>query len=87
MDVIWFALRVLVALGVALLIYVIGAALLRKFKIQPPAEPDPTDLRPVDVEFRCTVCGATVVMTAAPGDDPEPPRHCREDMIPVSSPS
>ena len=87
MDVLWFALRVLLALAAALLIYVIGAALLRKFKIQPDAEPDPADLRPVDVEYRCTVCGATVVMTAAPGDDPEPPRHCREDMVLVASPS
>ena len=87
MDVLWFALRVLLALVAALLIYVIGAALLRKFKIQPPSEPDPADLKPVDVEFRCTVCGATVVMTAAPGDDPEPPRHCREDMVPVPAPS
>ena len=46
-------------------------------------EPDPAQLRPVDVEFRCTVCGTTVVMTTAAGDDPEPPRHCREDMIRV----
>ena len=83
MDVLWFALRLLVAVGAAVIIYVLGAGLIRKFKIQPEAEPDPADLKPVDVEYRCTVCGATVVMTAAPGDDPEPPRHCREDMVPV----
>jgi hypothetical protein len=83
MDVLWFALRLLLAVLAAVLIYVAGAALIRKFKIQPEPEPDPADLRPVDVGYRCTVCGATVVMTAAPGDDPEPPRHCREDMVPV----
>jgi len=82
-GVFWFAVRVLIAVIVAVAIYVIGAALLRKFKIEPEPEPDPADLRPVDVEYRCTICGATVVMTAAPGDDPEPPRHCREDMVPV----
>jgi hypothetical protein len=27
------------------------------------------------------VCGTTVVMTSAAGEDPEPPRHCREDMV------
>ena len=87
MDILWFVLRLVIALGAALVIYVVGAALLRKFKIQAPAEPDPADLRPVDLEYRCTVCGATVVMTAAPGDEPEPPRHCREDMVLVSTPS
>lgn len=76
-------LRVVVGLAGALTIYVVGAALLRKFKIPPEPEPDPASLHPVDVEFRCTVCGTTVVMTAAPGDEPEPPRHCREDMVRV----
>ena len=76
-------LRVVLGLIGAVTIYVIGAALLRKFKIEPEPEPDPSQLRPVEVEFRCTVCGTTVVMTAASGDDPEPPRHCREDMVRV----
>jgi hypothetical protein len=76
-------LRITIGLVGAVTIYVIGAALLRKFKVEPEPEPDPSQLREVDVEFRCTVCGTTVVMTAAPGDEPEPPRHCREDMVRV----
>jgi hypothetical protein len=76
-------LRVVVGLVGALTIYVVGASLLRKFKVPPEPEPDPAQLRPVEVEFRCTVCGTTVVMTSAAGDEPEPPRHCREDMVPV----
>jgi len=76
-------LRVVVGLMGALTIYVIGAAMLRKFKVPPPEEPDQEALREVDVEFRCTICGTTVVMTTAAGDDPEPPRHCREDMVRV----
>ena len=76
-------LRVVVGLAGAVTIYVIGAALLRKFKVEPETEPDPAQLRAVDVEFRCTVCGTTVVMTTAAGDEPEPPRHCREDMVRV----
>jgi hypothetical protein len=75
--------RVVVGVAVALTLYVIGANLLRKFQIAPPEEPDPDDIRPVDLRFRCVVCGAEVTMTAAQGDDPEPPRHCREDMVPI----
>ena len=56
-------LRVVIGLAGAVTIYVIGAALLRKFKVEPEPEPDPAQLRPVEVEFRCTICGTTVVMT------------------------
>ena len=32
--------------------------------------------------FRCSVCGAEVVMTAAQsGTEIDAPRHCREDMV------
>jgi len=75
------ALRVVVAVAVGLLIYLAGASMLRKFWVAPPAEPDPDDVKPVDLHYRCTICGAEVTMTAAQGDDPEPPRHCREDMV------
>jgi hypothetical protein len=73
--------RVLFALLGALTIYVVGAAVLRKFKVPPEEPPEPGELHRIDLRFRCTVCGAEVTMTAAPGDDPEPPRHCREDMV------
>ncbi len=76
-------LRVVIGLVGALSIYVVGASLLRKFKVPPEPEPDPAQLRPVEVEFRCSICGTTVVMTSAAGDEPEPPRHCREDMVRV----
>ena len=73
--------KVLIAILAALTIYVIAAGMIRSFNTEPPAEPEPGELRPVDYRYRCIVCGAEVTMTAAPGDDvPEPPRHCREDM-------
>jgi hypothetical protein len=72
--------RLVGALAVGLTLYVIGASLLRKFHVAPPAEPDPDDIKPVDLRFRCIVCGAEVTMTAAQ-EDPEAPRHCREDMV------
>jgi hypothetical protein len=76
-----WVLRVVVALGFGLAIYLLGAMMLRKFWVAPPAEPDPEDVHPLHRQYRCTVCGAEVTMTAAQGDDPEAPRHCREDMV------
>jgi hypothetical protein len=77
-----WVLRVAIAIVAIVGIYVIGAAVLAKFKVAPPAEPDPDLVVPVDIEFRCVVCGAEVVMTAAQADtEIEPPRHCRENMV------
>ena len=76
--------RVVVALVGALLIYVIGAGILRKFKIAPGEEVDPDQVVPVNLRFRCIVCGAEVTMTAAQqGEEVAAPRHCREDMLPI----
>ena len=85
MSVLGWTVRAVVALVAVVVIYVVGAAVLSKFKITPPAEPDPEQVVPVDLRFRCVVCGAEVVMTAAQADtDIEAPRHCREDMVLVS---
>ena len=75
--------RIAIAVVAVVLIYVIGAGMLAKFKIAPPAEPDPDLVIPVDLKFRCIVGGAEVVMTSAQADQIEAPRHCREDMVPV----
>ena len=37
-------------------------------------------LRKVKLVYRCGICGAEVKMTVAASEDPEPPRHCLEDM-------
>ena len=76
--------RVAISVIAIVVIYVIGAATLAKFKIAPPAEPDPDDVVAIDQRYRCTVCGAEVVMTAANAEQKiEAPRHCREDMVPI----
>ena len=84
MDVVWFVLKLLVAFGAALALYLTGAFFVRTFHSSPPPPnepPDPWDMTPVAYEYRCIVCGTTVVMTAAPSDEPpDAPRHCREDM-------
>lgn len=84
MEHVWTALRFLIALAGAVVLYLIGAAMVRNFNSMPPPEqePDPENLADVDYRFRCIVCGAEVVMYAAPKDEvPEPPRHCREPMV------
>ena len=77
-------LRVLGGVAVAVFAYAVIASVLTKFKIAPEAEVDPRAVVPVDLRFRCIVCGAEVTMTAAQaGEEPDAPRHCREDMLPV----
>jgi len=80
--VVWNVVRVLIALAAAVGFYLMVAWFVRMFRsFVPPEDIDPGSLRPVDYRYRCIVCGAEVTMTAAPGDDePEAPRHCREDM-------
>lgn len=49
----------------------------------PPPEVDPEDTEETKQGYRCTVCGAEVVMTVRNVSDDAPPRHCREDMVPT----
>lgn len=80
----WTIVRFVVALGAAVGLYLIGAALVRNFSsMEPPDdEPDVTTLEDVDYRYRCIVCGAQIVMyTAQGGEVPEAPRHCREPMV------
>jgi hypothetical protein len=77
-------LRVVVAVTVAVVIYAVIAGILAKFKIAPDEEVDPEAVVPVNLRFRCIVCGAEVVMTSAQGgEEPDAPRHCREEMVRV----
>jgi hypothetical protein len=86
LDVLWFALKVLVALIAAVVLYLVGARSIANFsKSEPPPDPSEVPLEDVDYRYRCIVCGAQVVLFAAPeGEVPEPPRHCREPMVLVT---
>ena len=74
-------------LATAAIAAVVGAAVL-KFGLvmigglaQPVPEPAEAGLlRKVKLVYRCSICGAEVKMTVAAAEDPEPPRHCMEDM-------
>lgn len=77
-DVSWW--RALAATAVAAVIIRLGYAVVSGLAQPPPEPPEAGELRKVKITYRCAVCGAEVRMTVAPQEDPEPPRHCMEDM-------
>lgn len=47
----------------------------------PLPEPPPRgELRKVKLTYRCEICGTEVRMQVAPAEDPDPPRHCQDEM-------
>ena len=64
----------------------VGLAMLGGLASPIPEPPPPGELRKVRMTFQCAVCGAEVRMTAATTEDPEPPRHCLEEMRVVTNP-
>jgi hypothetical protein len=75
-----------VAAVVAYLIIAIGLGMLGMLASPVPEPPPPGELRKVRLTYQCVVCGAEVRMTAAAEDDPEPPRHCMDEMRLVANP-
>jgi hypothetical protein len=78
-------LTVLGAILLFLVIVRVGWFFLQQFATPPPPPPDPGTLRKVRLTYRCPVCGAEVRMTSAATEDPEPPRHCMEEMELIGS--
>ena len=72
--------KVLIAVAVAYTVLRIGIGMLRGLAQPLPEPPEPGKLRKVKIEYRCNICGAEVRMTVAPDEDPEPPRHCLDEM-------
>jgi hypothetical protein len=85
-DVLWWVLKVAIALIGAVVLYLVGARMVGNFsKSDPPPDPSEHPLEDVDYRYRCIVCGAQAVLYAAPeGEMPDPPRHCREAMLLVT---
>ncbi|MCY3850009.1 MAG: hypothetical protein F4Y27_11525 [Acidimicrobiaceae bacterium] len=73
-------LNVIIAVVAGFLIIRIGLAMLRGLARPAPEPPPAGELRKVKITYRCSICGTEVRMTVAPDEDPEPPRHCLEDM-------
>jgi len=73
---------VFIAALIGLLIIVMTVWSIRFIAAGPPPEPDLSSVEEVDVPYLCTVCGLSLTVTEAQiGDEIDPPRHCREDMV------
>jgi hypothetical protein len=73
-------LKLLIGIALAALVFRVGFWMLKGLAV-PVNEPPPEgEMRKINLRFRCSICGAEVRMTAAPNQEPEPPRHCLEDM-------
>ncbi len=78
-------LSVLLALIGGYVIWRISLTVIRLLSTAPP-EVDPEDVVEVDQDYKCSVCGAELTMRSVNVMDDAPPRHCREDMVPVWRP-
>jgi len=74
------ALRVAVALVAFWLIWKVGRSMLGGLVRPIPEPPPPGELRRVKLVYRCPTCGTEVRMTVANEIDPDPPRHCMDEM-------
>jgi hypothetical protein len=75
----------LIALGIGVGIFGVSLWAIRMLATPQRPEPDPDDVKEIDAHFRCTICGLRLVVTHAQDEEPEAPRHCREDMVEVGS--
>ena len=78
--------QILIALGLGALIW-IGSMKILRVLATPPPEVDPEDVVEVDhQDYRCPVCGTEVTLRVANVREASPPKHCREEMVPVWRP-
>lgn len=84
-DVLWFLLKLVVAVAVFVAIMRVGMIMLGGLA-RPHKPPPPGELRRVNLRYRCSVCYAEVKMIQASEELPPPPRHCQEDMDLVAGP-
>lgn len=71
---------VLIAVAIGVAIFAVSLWVIRMLAT-PPVEIDPHDVKEVDVDYRCTVCGLRLTVTHAQETDAAPPRHCMEEMV------
>ena len=72
-------LKLAIAVLAVVVIWKLGTFVLRTIATPMP-EPEPGQLRKVNLRYRCSICGTEVRMTSAPDEMPEPPRHCMDEM-------
>ncbi|MGH9222781.1 MAG: hypothetical protein ACRD2W_03025 [Acidimicrobiales bacterium] len=85
MDILFFLLKVIVALAAFALMMRLGMIMLGGLARRHDP-PEPGEMRRVNLRYRCGICYAEVKMVQASEEVPPPPRHCQEDMDLVASP-
>ena len=75
-TIIWFLMGAVLFRG----IWKFGLGMLKSMTSSLPAPPPTGEMRRINVRYRCGVCGVELRMVMAPDQDPQPPRHCLEDM-------
>ena len=73
-------LQVAIAVLIFAVVMRVGIWLLRLIVSEPPAPPPPGEMRKIDARYRCAVCGMEMKVMLSPDEEPEPPRHCMEEM-------
>ena len=74
------ALRIAVALVAIYAFWRVGSAMLGSFaRPVPPPLPE-GEVRRIKLRYRCELCGLELRTERAATDDPEPPRHCMDEM-------
>jgi hypothetical protein len=71
---------ILIGLLIGAFIFKFGIAMLRSVTTPLPGPPPAGELRKVNLRYRCSICGVELKLTLANDEEPEPPRHCQEDM-------
>lgn len=78
--------NVVLALAAGYLIFKVGFAVLGSFARPVPEPPPPGEMRRVKLTYRCSLCGMELRVQAALSEDPDPPRHCMDEMELVPPP-
>jgi len=73
----------LIAIVIGVAIFATALWAIRMLATPMPEAPDPDEVRSVEVDYLCTVCGLRLTVTHAQEGDMAAPRHCREDMVEV----
>jgi hypothetical protein len=72
--------RIAVAVAIFAVVLRVGLWAIRMIATPAPPPLPKGELRRINVKYRCSMCGMEMRVMLAPDEDPEPPRHCMEDM-------
>ncbi|GAC1532329.1 MAG: hypothetical protein NVS3B12_09900 [Acidimicrobiales bacterium] len=70
----------LVAVAIFVVILKVGIWGLKMIARPAPPPLPPGELRKINIRYRCSVCGMEMRTMLSPDEEPDPPRHCMEEM-------